>query len=295
MLALFYARKQLLIYSGTETNTLRALNAAVPPPEDEAVNATGGPLHLFFPNFALPFSSYAKDAFRELDVPEVRSLIGGELLGSQYSPFTTNPEDATRDSSQASFLKASMAAGRSNLKIYTHTIATRILFDLSSTPPRTTGVQVMFYNTPPFTLFASREVISSAGAIQSPQLLMLSGIGPQSILDEHNISTVATSPGVGQNLWEHALVLLSRKTNFSQGFGGLNDPLYAEHSRQAYYTNQTGPLSNGGTDYLGWGKLPQPYRSALGDGAQQLTDEFPPDWPELETKIAARRESLARR
>ena len=95
-------------YSGTESNTFRASNATAPPPEDIAVNATGGPLHLSFPNFALPFFSYAEEAFRELGIPEVRSLIGGELLGSQYNPFTIGPVDPTRYSSQTSFLKASM-------------------------------------------------------------------------------------------------------------------------------------------------------------------------------------------
>lgn len=55
----------------------------------------------------------------------------------------------------------------------------------------------------------------------------------------------------------------------------------------AYCNNQTYPLSNGGTDYLKWEKLPEPYRSALRDEALELDDIFPPDWPEIGTEIAS--------
>ncbi|CZR53407.1 uncharacterized protein PAC_03285 [Phialocephala subalpina] len=234
-------------YTGTESQTLGVSNA---------------PVQLSFPNFALPFSSYTAEGFREIGVPKVQSLIGGELLDSQYNPFTINPTEATRDSSQASFLEASMTAGRNNLKAYTHSLARKVLCSQNSTSSRAAGVQVIFGNAPPFTLSATKEVIASAGAIQSPQLLIASGIGPQSTLDQYNISTIVNSPGVGQDLWEHALVLLSQ-TSISEGFGRLNDPEYAEQQRMAYYANQTG------------------------EAAQELDEMFPLDWPELEREIAS--------
>ncbi|KAF8855104.1 hypothetical protein BDZ45DRAFT_746755 [Acephala macrosclerotiorum] len=136
------------------------------------------------------------------------------------------------------------------------------------------GVQVIFGNAPPFTFPAIKEVIASAGAIKPPQLLM------------YNITIVFGSPGVGQDFW-HALVLLSRNTSIAEDFDRLSGPGYAEQARMIYNANQTGPLSNGGTDYLAWEKLPEPYRSALGEGAQGLDGMFLFDWPEPKTEIAS--------
>ena len=53
------------------------------------------------------------------------------------------------------------------------------------------------------TLSATKEVIISAGAFQSPQLLMVSGIGPSEQLEAHGIDVIANRPGVGQNMWDH--------------------------------------------------------------------------------------------
>lgn len=53
------------------------------------------------------------------------------------------------------------------------------------------------------TIVASREIILSAGAVQTPQLLMLSGVGPSALLEEAGIETLVDSPGVGDNLQDH--------------------------------------------------------------------------------------------
>ena len=59
-----------------------------------------------------------------------------------------------------------------------------------------------------YILSAKKEVILSAGAFQSPQLLMVSGVGPAATLQKHNIPVVADRAGVGQNMW------VSERVNF---------------------------------------------------------------------------------
>ena len=106
---------------------------------------------------------------------------------------------------------------RSNLTVWTHTLATRILFD------RTRAIGVAYRTEDgEHQVEAEQEVILSGGAINSPQLLMLSGIGPADVLQSLDIHIVANLPGVGKNLQDHLGVLTYYKTkpSFSQ-FGSL--------------------------------------------------------------------------
>jgi choline dehydrogenase len=90
---------------------------------------------------------------------------------------------------------------RPNLRVITHALAERVLF----AGKRATGV-AFSRNGERETVRAAREVILCGGAINSPQLLMLSGIGPADELVGHGISPVADVPGVGRNLQDHLLV-----------------------------------------------------------------------------------------
>jgi choline dehydrogenase-like flavoprotein len=87
---------------------------------------------------------------------------------------------------------------RANLRVETHARATKILFE----GKRAAGVEYM-QGKQKKTLRARREVILSAGAFQSPQLLLLSGIGDSAQLAKHGIATVHSLPGVGRNLHDH--------------------------------------------------------------------------------------------
>ena len=81
--------------------------------------------------------------------------------------------------------------------VYQSTLAKRVLFDRNKTA---TGIVVDSEGLQ-YTLAAKREVILSAGAFQSPQLLMVSGVGPKATLEKHGIPVLSELPGVGQNMW----------------------------------------------------------------------------------------------
>jgi choline dehydrogenase len=101
-----------------------------------------------------------------------------------------------RASAARAYLRPAMR--RQNLTVRTHALAERILFDGN----RANGVRYR-RGGQEFTAHARREVILSGGAINSPQLLKLSGIGPAAELREHGIAVVRDLPGVGENLQDH--------------------------------------------------------------------------------------------
>jgi choline dehydrogenase len=98
------------------------------------------------------------------------------------------------------------AMKRPNLTVVTEALASRVLFE----GKRAIGVTYL-KDGQELTVHASREVILSGGAINSPQLLMLSGVGPADELARHHIPMVHELPGVGQNLQDHLDVLVVHK------------------------------------------------------------------------------------
>lgn len=131
----------------------------------------------------------------------------------QVTQFHDPARRGTRCSAAAAYLHPIMAQ-RPNLTVMTRTRALRLTFD----GLRATGVEVAQGRTRR-SLQARHEVILSAGAFQSPQLLMLSGIGPADHLATHGIAPRHDLPGVGQNLQDHLDFILGFKTRDTDNFG----------------------------------------------------------------------------
>ena len=174
-------------------NAKRGLNAT-PQYDAQNLGAGGQPLDITFPNYALSFSTWIQKGLNATGVHPIDGFTSGQLLGSSFNIATINQTTGLRESSETAFLQP--ALGRPNLVVYIHTLAKEVL--LNGT--RATGVSVVTGGQTS-TLSADQEVLLSAGAFQSPQLLMVSGIGPKETLQEHNISVIVERPGVGQNMW----------------------------------------------------------------------------------------------
>ncbi|KAL9078533.1 MAG: hypothetical protein Q9157_002556 [Trypethelium eluteriae] len=242
----------------------------------------GGPLQVSAGNYEVPLGSYAALALPGLGMAQIDGFNGGRLLGSGFTVQTIDPRNAHRSSSESSFLQASFQNGTPPI-IYKNTLAQRILFDSKKTA---TGIQATVagtYGTPSvdFTLSARKEVILSAGAFQSPQLLMVSGIGSCPYLAPFNISCLADLPGVGQNMWDQPIFGTSHRVNVETASALANNASLTAAAVQAYLHNGSGPLTTG-NQYFGWEKLPDPYRSALSNASLEALATFPADWPELE-------------
>lgn len=264
----------------TQANAqLRAANATVPPPTPNVYSANDGPLHVSYSNMAAPISSWGQLGLREIGIPDIEDFSSGKLIGGQYIPLTVRPDDQTRSSSESSYLQHAFAMNQMypTLKVYIHSLATKVVFDSNKTA---TGVEVKT-GEQTYLLSATKEVILSAGAFQSPQLLMVSGVGPSQQLAEHNISVIADRPGVGQNMWDHILFPVTYEVNvITESI--FERPGASEAASLEYLQNQTGLLTTQSADYLGWEKIPQNYHANLSAQAKADLATFPADWPDFE-------------
>ncbi len=139
------------------------------------------------------------DGASSLGVPRNDDFNGSTQEGAGYFQLTT--WRGWRCSAADAYLKP--ARRRPNLRTETNAHATRILFD----GRRATGVSYR-QDGRDIQALCTREVLLAAGAIQSPQLLQLSGIGPAALLAQHGIDIVHDLPGVGENLQDHLQIRL---------------------------------------------------------------------------------------
>lgn len=137
------------------------------------------------------------EAGRELDMLNPDNDYNGRTQ-SGFSQTQGTIRNGLRCSTAKAFLRP--AGHRPNLHIALNAFVERILIDPSTN--RAYGVEYV-RNGMKNIVYASKEIISSAGAIQSPQLLMVSGIGPADHLESHDINVIKDSPGVGENLQDH--------------------------------------------------------------------------------------------
>uniref|UniRef100_A0AAG5CQV1 Glucose-methanol-choline oxidoreductase N-terminal domain-containing protein n=1 Tax=Anopheles atroparvus TaxID=41427 RepID=A0AAG5CQV1_ANOAO len=160
-------------------------------------HSTGGPITVERFGYHTPLREYMMDGLREMGLTNRY----GEVNGPVQSGFAV-PHGSIRDGLRCSTAKGYLrpASSRKNLHISINTMVEKILIDPDD--KRAYGVQFEKDNRR-FYVMVSKEVILSAGALNSPHLLMLSGVGPRKQLEQHDISVVHELPGVGQNLQDH--------------------------------------------------------------------------------------------
>jgi choline dehydrogenase len=183
------------------------------------------------------------DAFREAaaqsGIPKIDDLNAGKGEGSAY--FEVNQRRGIRLNTARAFLKP--ASQRPNLTIMTGCHVERLLFEDTPQGPACTGVQFTGGGRA-FTATAHRETLLAAGAVGSPQILQLSGIGAAGELRRHGIAPKADLPGVGENLQDHLQLRMIFKV---QGVPTLNTrathPLGKFLIGLEYALFQSGPMS----------------------------------------------------
>ena len=172
-------------------------------PADE-LHGQGGEWRVEKPRLAWRVLDLFREAAAEFGIPPTADFNRGDNEGTAY--FEVNQRRGRRWSTATAFLKPALK--RSNLTLWTNAHALRLVTDGG----RITGVELR-HEGQVKAVRAGREVILAAGAVNSPHLLQLSGIGAPSLLAEHGIAAVHALPGVGENLQDHLQLRLIYKVS----------------------------------------------------------------------------------
>lgn len=194
----------------------------------------GGPLHITFPYEASPTSDAFIEAGQQMGLPRKDDLNEGDQAGVGYYPLTTWRK--RRWSAADAFLKP--ALGRPNLTLKTGVLVDRVLFD----GKRAVGIECRVKGKRQ-NFSADREVILSAGTIKSPQILQLSGVGPERLLRDAGVALIHESPQVGLNMREHLSITVIHRLKSAAGENREYRGLRLVKNVIRYYLAGKGPLS----------------------------------------------------
>jgi choline dehydrogenase-like flavoprotein len=196
----------------------------------------GGELRVEDPRVSWEILDAWREAAAECGIAPIRVFNAGDNAGCAY--FQMNQKRGRRWSATNAFLRPVIR--RANLTVLTNALATKIQIEERSAQ----GVQFRHPEHGECFVEARRETILAAGAIGSPQLLQLSGIGPGALLQRHGISVTHDLPGVGENLHDHLQIRMQYRVS---GVRTLNERASSLWGKAAmgleYLLFRSGPLT----------------------------------------------------
>ena len=215
------------------------------------LHGTKGPLVVSDPVYTDPCERTFLDAAQTL-YSRNRDFNGSRQDG--FGLFQLNMKGGERWGAYEAYLRPVLR--RKNLKVETDAVVLRILIERN----RAVGVEYLRFGQL-YREYASSEIALAAGAIGSPHLLLLSGIGPAAELRKLDVEVKHDLPGVGKGLQEHAAISISYRAKKSLGLDGFNGQQLAE-AVQRWENKRTGPMASNWASAAGYvrshSSLPEP-------------------------------------
>ncbi|KAI1141002.1 GMC oxidoreductase [Hypoxylon sp. FL0543] len=243
----------------------KALNFVPPDPAvAESVNITydtsywgnSSGVYAGWPFFQWPGLTTQIEAFRDIPGVEFPPDSGSGEAGVYWFPTFMDPKRVQRSYARTGHFDG---INRTNHDVVTKSKVTKIMLEDGTA----TGVifqQKLGNATTYTTVKANREVILSAGAIHSPQLLQLSGIGPRKLLESAGLDTTVDLPGVGQNFQDHPMmfmsIVLQNFTTHPSPLDMFQNRTFSDWAQELWKTNKTGPYSMGIGNAAAWLGMP---------------------------------------
>ena len=200
--------------------------------------SVGGELRVEERRVNWPILDAWRDAAEQCGIPKIAEFNRGDNFGTAY--FQMNQRRGVRVSASKAFLRPAMS--RANLTVMTDALVERVHLETSQ-GKRATGIALRS-RAGRTTARAHRETILAAGAVGSPHLLQLSGIGPPSHLSAHGVDVVHPLPGVGANLHDHLQIRSIYKVSGARTLNGRARSWFGKALMAAEYALfRTGPLT----------------------------------------------------
>ncbi|KAF9264072.1 alcohol oxidase [Marasmius fiardii PR-910] len=168
---------------------------------DASSHGTSGPIHTSYIPFAFQQNGQFLDAMSNIGIWNNPDAMSGKNWGAWTTGTFINPSNWTRSYSRTGYIDS--LPQRANLNIITNSTVTKVLFR-SDSDSTATGVEyARGRDAARQTVRANREVILSSGAIGTPHLLLVSGVGPKDVLSAAGVKVQVDLPGVGEHLQDH--------------------------------------------------------------------------------------------
>ncbi|KAK1973776.1 GMC oxidoreductase [Colletotrichum cereale] len=227
-----------------------------PPPPDKVTDfgvtydpechGSSGPIQSSFLEWEYPQYTNFFEGMASLGVQHPLDQGCGKSMGAYLTTHSLNAANQSRCDSRIAYYDP--AVNRTNLHLLADHQVTRLISAKQGDKVTITGVEfAASSDAVKQTVQVKQEVIVSGGAIHSPQILLLSGIGPAKLLQQHGIDVVVDLPGVGQNFQDHSGGVTSWTINpeFPTAANLANNASLDDEQGDLYYTNRTGRWTEG--------------------------------------------------
>jgi choline dehydrogenase len=215
----------------------------------DAWHGSGGELRVEERRVSWEILDAWRDAAEQCGIPKIDEFNRGDNFGNAY--FQMNQRRGMRWSATRAFLRP--VQHRPNLRVMTDTLVERLQLERTADGTRASGIVVGPVSAGSASrrgpasgtiIGARREVILAAGAIGSPQILLVSGIGPGPLLRDLGIGVVRDLPGVGENLQDHLQIRMVYKVANTRTLNRLANSLSGKAAMALeYLLRRTGPLT----------------------------------------------------
>ncbi|KAK7753988.1 hypothetical protein SLS62_004087 [Diatrype stigma] len=258
--------KKALTFTLPDPKVVEALNLTY----DEQYWGKESSVYAGWPSFQYPGLVPQINAFRGMPNVEFPRDSGAGRAGVYWFPTFMDPKNVQRSYARTGHYENH---NRSNYELITESKVTKIELEDG------VATGVVFQRTErnattKLTVKAGKEVILAAGAIHSPQILQLSGVGPKKLLDSAGIDTAVDLPGVGQNFQDHPMlpvgITLQNFTVHPNPTDLIRDQNFSRWAQDAWNTSRTGPYSIAIGNVAAWLGMPAISPDTYNDLADKL-------------------------